>query len=133
MYNKVTLIGRLTKDVEFRNTTTGKCVSNCSIATSKNWVDESGNKQEKAEFINLVIWGKQAEIFAKYLSKGSKVFIEGELATRSWDDQNTGQKRYATEVNVNNFIFLDTKQVERNEQSTKQVEEKELKIENIPF
>lgn len=145
MFNKVYLLGRLSKDVELRNTPSGKSVASCSIATSKTWYDEAKNKQEKTEFTNLVIWGKGAEIFAQYLSKGSKVFIEGELATRSWLDKNTGQKRYATEVIVNDFKFLDNKKEKSEEQSDeiivegfdglggKEVNQSEINISDIPF
>ena len=122
MFNKVYLLGRLSKDVELRTISSGKSVASCSIATSKTWYDEAKNKQEKTEFTNLVIWGKGAEIFAQYLSKGSKVFIEGELATRSWEDKNTGQKRYATEVIVNDFKFLDNKKEKSEEKSEEIIE-----------
>lgn len=139
MFNKVYLLGRLSKDVELRNTTSGKSVASCSIATSKTWKDEAGNKQEKVEFTNLVIW-KGAEVFAQYLSKGSKVFIEGELSTRSWEDKNTGQKRYATEVIVSDFKFLDNKKEKSDEiiegfdgLGGKEVSDDEIKIEDIPF
>ena len=143
MYNKVLLLGRLTKDVEVRTTPNGKNVASCSIATSKTWKDENGNKQEKVEFTNLVIW-KGAEVFAQYLSKGSKVFIEGELATRDWVDKNTGQKRYSTEVIVNDFKFLDNKKSEEQGESIKyntgirEVElenggTEEISISDIPF
>lgn len=139
MFNKVYLLGRLSKDVELRNTISGKSVASCSIATSKTWKDEAGNKQEKVEFTNLVIW-QGAEVFAQYLSKGSKVFIEGELATRSWEDKNTGQKRYATEVIVSNFKFLDNKKEQSDEiiegfdgLGGKEVSDEEIKISDIPF
>ena len=134
MLNKVTLIGRLTRDVEIKTIPSGKSVANGSIATSKSWKDEAGNKQEKTEFHNLVLWGKQAEIFAQYTSKGSQVYIEGELTTRSWDDKETGKKRYSTDINVNDFKFLDTKK----KQETVEVEnmrgEKDIvDINNLPF
>jgi len=137
VFNKVFLLGRLTKDVEIRTTPSGKNVGNCSIATSKTWKDENGNKQEKVEFTNLVIW-RGCEVFAQYLSKGSKVFIEGELNTREWLDKNTGQKRYATEVNVSDFKFLDNKKEETNNQKQEDLIElenrdDEIKIEDIPF
>lgn len=143
MFNKVYLLGRLSKDVELRNTTSGKSVASCSIATSKTWKDEAGNKQEKVEFTNLVIW-QGAEVFAQYLSKGSKVFIEGELSTRSWEDKNTGQKRYATEVIVSDFKFLDNKKEKSDENGDeiikgfdglggKEVNQSEININDIPF
>ncbi len=134
MLNKVTLIGRLTRDVEMRTIPSGKSVANGSIATSKSWKDEAGNKQEKTEFHNLVLWGKQAEIFAQYTSKGSLVYIDGELTTRDWLDKNTGQKRYATDINVNDFKFLDSNKKEE----TIKVENEnggqdEIDIKDIPF
>lgn len=143
MFNKVYLLGRLSKDVELRNTTSGKSVASCSIATSKTWKDEAGNKQEKVEFTNLVIW-QGAEVFAQYLSKGSKVFIEGELSTRSWEDKKTGQKRYATEVIVSDFKFLDNKKEKSDENGDeiikgfdglggKEVSKEEINISEIPF
>ncbi len=144
MFNKVYLLGRLSKDVELRNTPNGKSVASCSIATSKTWTDkDSKEKKEKTEFTNLVIW-QGAEVFAQYLSKGSKVFIEGELATRNWEDKTTGQKRYATEVIVSDFKFLDNKKEKSEEKSEeiiegfnglggKEVSDEEIQITDIPF
>ena len=142
MFNKVFLIGRLTKDVELRTTPNGKSVASTSIATNKKWKDQNGQMQEKAEFHNLVIW-QGAEAFAQYLSKGNKVFIEGELTNRSWEDKTTGQKRYATDVKVNEFIFLDSKQVENknndynqnnnNDYSEQESRVEEIDIKEIPF
>lgn len=136
MFNKVILIGRLTKEPELRTTQTGKAVVSASLATGKKWKDKEGQLQEKTEFHNLVVW-QGAEAFAQYLNKGSKVAIEGELQTRNWDDPKSGTKRYTTEVVVNNFIFLDNKK--QNEGSTidkaktSNNNEDEIKIEDIPF
>ncbi len=140
--NKVILIGNLAKDVELRNTTNGKQVATCSIATNKTYTDQAGQKQTIAQFHNLVIWGKPAGVFAQYLRKGSKVAITGELQTRSYDDKN-GVRRYVTEVVVDEFEFLTPRQ-ENGGQNYSQPEpaqdwsqpepgEDEIKVENIPF
>lgn len=106
--NKVFLIGRLGKDPEVKEVK-GLKVANFSVATSKEWKDEGGEKQEKTEWHNIVSFRKTAELAGKYLTKGSQVFIEGELSTRSWDDEKTGKKLYRTEIIANNIQFLDSK------------------------
>ncbi len=103
--NRAQLIGNLTRDPESRQTPSGRSVVNFGIATNSRWTDASGQKQEKTEFHNIVIWGKLAEISAQYLRKGSKVFIEGRLQTREWEGQD-GVKRYRTEVVADNMIML---------------------------
>jgi single-strand DNA-binding protein len=103
--NKAMIIGNLTRDPEIRNTTTGKNVASFSVATSYVWKDQSGAKQEKAEFHNIVAWGKLAEIVGQYLKKGSKVYIEGRIQTRDWAGQD-GVKRYRTEIIAENMIML---------------------------
>ena len=107
--NKVTLIGNLGKDPELRYTNSGVPVATFSVATNEQWKDSEGNTQERTEWHNIVAWQKLAEICAEYLKKGSKVYIEGRLQTRSWDDKNTGQKRYTTEIVANDMIMLDPK------------------------
>lgn len=106
--NKVMIIGRLTKDPEAKTTPTGTSVASFSVATNFSWKDQAGNKQDKTEYHNVVAWRKLAEICAQYLRKGSKVYIEGRLQTRSWDDQ-SGNKRYMTEIIADNMIMLDSK------------------------
>lgn len=106
--NKVMLIGRLTRDPESRTTPQGTTVATFSIATGFAWKDQSGNKQEKTEFHNIVAWRKLADICGQYLKKGSKIYAEGRLQTRSWDDEQ-GQKKYRTEVILDNMIMLDSK------------------------
>ena len=93
--NKVILIGNLGSDPEVKYTPTGVAVANVSLATNETWNDKSGERQERTEWHRLVIWRKLAEIVGQYLKKGSKVYVEGRLETRSWDDQG-GQKRYTT-------------------------------------
>ena len=106
--NKAMLIGNLTRDPELRTTPAGDSVVGFSVATNFTWKDKEGQKQERAEFHNIVAWRKLAEIIGQYLKKGSKVYIEGRLQTRSWEDQN-GTKRYRTEIVADNMIMLDSK------------------------
>ena len=97
MINKVILIGNLGKDPEVRMTPNGQKVASFSIATSERFTDQQGNKKDKTEWHNVVTWGRLAEIIEKYVRKGSSLYIEGKLTTRSWDDQQ-GQKKYRTEI-----------------------------------
>jgi len=103
--NKVILLGRLGKDPENKNAS-GISITNFSIATSKEWKDESGEKKEKTQWTDVVCFKKTADIAAKYLTKGREVYIEGELNTRSWDDKETGSKKYRTEVVANHIEFI---------------------------
>lgn len=106
--NRVQLIGNVTKDPEVRQIPGGTTVATFSIATNYTWKDQSGQKQEKAEFHNLVAWRKLGEICAQYVRKGTKVFAEGRLQTREWEGQD-GAKRYRTEIILDNMIMLDKK------------------------
>jgi len=106
--NKVMLIGNLTRDPESRSTPDGTQISNFSIATNFSWTDQSGQRQDRTEFHNIVAWRKLAEICNQYLRKGTKVYVEGRLQTRSWDDA-TGQKKYRTEIVADNMIILENK------------------------
>jgi single-strand DNA-binding protein len=95
--NKVLLIGRLTVDPQLRSTPGGQPVASFGLATNRVWTDKAGAKQESTEFHNIVVWGRQAEIASKFLTKGSLAYIEGRLQTRQWDDRQ-GQKRRTTEI-----------------------------------
>ncbi|HBB36730.1 MAG: Single-stranded DNA-binding protein [Candidatus Moranbacteria bacterium GW2011_GWC1_45_18] len=107
--NKAMLIGNITRDPELRSTPSGQSVANFGLATNRVWKDpNSGERKESAEFHNIVAWGKLAEICGQYLRKGSKVFVEGRIQTRSWQGQD-GNKRYMTEVVMENMIMLDRK------------------------
>ena len=106
--NKVMIIGRLTRDPEMRTTGTGTNVVSFSVATGFTWTDQSGQKKEQTEFHNVVAWRKLAEIINQYLKKGSQVYIEGRLQTRSWDGQD-GKKNYRTEIVADNMIMLGSK------------------------
>ena len=103
--NKVILVGNLGKDPEVRYTQTGSAVANFSIATSEQWNDRDGKKQERTEWHNIVVWGKQAEHCGQYLSKGRQVYVEGSIRTRSYDDK-SGNKRYITEIVAQRIQFL---------------------------
>jgi len=104
--NRVTLIGNLTRDPEFKTTPNGKSVVSFAVATNYSWMDANRQKQEKAEFHNIVAWGKLAEICNQYLKKGKKIYIDGRLQTRDWQGQD-GVKRYRTEIIAENMIMLD--------------------------
>jgi len=103
--NKVILVGRLGKDPETRYMTNGEAVSNATLATSENWKDKSGEKQEKTEWHNLVFYRRLAEIAGEYLKKGSQVYIEGRIQSRKYQTKE-GQERYITEIIVNEMQML---------------------------
>jgi len=107
--NKVILIGNLGKDPELRYAPSGSAVANFSLATSEQWKDQEGNPQERTSWHNIVVWGKLAEIAAEYLKKGRKVYIEGRLQYRDYEDK-SGNKRYVTEVVVNDLVMLGSRQ-----------------------
>ena len=106
--NKVILVGRLGKDPETRYMTNGEAVTNVTLATSENWKDKNGEKQEKTEWHNLVFYRRLAEIAGEYLKKGSQIFVEGKLQTRKWQDKE-GKDRYTTEIVVNEMQMLGSK------------------------
>jgi len=95
--NKVFLLGRLTADPQLRTTPSGQAVANFGLATNRIWIDKENTKREEAEFHNIVVWGKQAEVAQRFLAKGGLVLIEGRIQTRSWDDRQ-GQRRKTTEI-----------------------------------
>ncbi len=104
--NKVILLGNLGSEVKLRNTQDGRQVGSVNIATSEVWRDQQGEKKKHTEWHRLIFFGRQAEIASQYMRKGSQVFIEGKLRTRSWKDANTGADRYTTEVNVVQFQMV---------------------------
>lgn len=104
--NKAMIIGNMTRDPEVRTTPNGQSVCSFSLATNRSWTDAAGQKQEQAEFHNIVAWGKLADICGQYLSRGRKVYIEGRLQTREWETQE-GAKRNRTEIVAENMIILD--------------------------
>lgn len=104
--NKVILVGRLGNDPEIRYTQQGVAVTNFNMATSENWMDKGGQKQERTEWHRIVVWGKMAETCSQYLAKGRQVYVEGRLQTRQWEDKDA-QKRYTTEIIALTVQFLD--------------------------
>ncbi len=147
--NKAMIIGNLTRDPEMRNTPSGQNVASFSVATNLVWTDQSGQQQKKTEFHNIIAWRKLADICAKYLHKGSKVFLEGRLQTTDWTGQD-GVKRYRTEIVAENMIMLDTKgsapfgggqsnaggnnsQEATIEIPDEAIDDEEIRVENIPF
>lgn len=106
--NKVILIGNLGSDPQLRYTPTGHAVTNIRLATTSSWKDKNGISQERTDWHSVVLFNRRAEISAKHLRKGSKIYIEGNLRSRKWQD-NEGVDRYVTEVLANNIQFLGTK------------------------
>jgi single-strand DNA-binding protein len=103
--NKVMLIGRVGADPELKYTPSNAAVVNFSLATNYVWKDQAGNQQEKTEWHRIVAWRKLAEIIGEYVKKGSRIYIEGRLETRTWEDQNKN-KRYTTEIIADTMEFL---------------------------
>ena len=104
-FNKITLMGNLTRDVEVRTTPSGQSVANFSLAVTRTWRDQNGAQQDQTSFINCVAWGKPGEIIAQYVQKGSPLLVSGRLDQRSYDDKD-GNKRQAVEVVVEDFNFI---------------------------
>ncbi len=104
--NKVILLGNLGKDPEVKYTPSGTAVAKFSVATTYRYKDKNEQWQDQTEWHNVVAWARLAEIAGEYLKKGNKVYIEGRLQTRSWDDKNTNQKKYMTEVVANDLVLL---------------------------
>jgi single-strand DNA-binding protein len=107
MINKVIIVGRLGKDPEIRSTPSGTSVARFTVATDERFTDRNGEKQERTEWHNITAWGKLGEICGQYLRKGKLVYIEGSIRTDSWDDKETGQKKYRTEIVANTMKMLD--------------------------
>ena len=105
MVNKAIIVGNLGRDPEVRFTPSGKAVARFSVATTERWTDQQGQKQERTEWHNIVVWGRQAETCGQYLAKGRQVFIEGSIRSRSYDDKD-GNKRYITEIIASDVQFL---------------------------
>ena len=140
--NKVILVGNLGQDPEIKYTAGGAAVTTLSIATSDSWKDkDSGMDQERTEWHRVVLWRRLAEIAGEYLKKGSKVYIEGQLQTRKWEQE--GQTRYTTEIIARDMQFLDSrgssnnestqKSSEMNDQSAADVPDSAIDDDDIPF
>lgn len=118
--NKVMLIGRLGQDPEVKDAGNTP-VANFSIATNENWTDKNGEKQERTEWHNIVAWDKLADLAGNYLRRGSNIYCEGKLQTRSWESQE-GEKKYRTEVVINQLQFLDKREDSNTGTDTQQFE-----------
>lgn len=103
--NKAIVVGNLGKDPEVRFTQSGRAWARFPVATTETWMDQDNSRQERTEWHNIVVWGKQAESCGQYLAKGRQVYIEGSIRSRSYDDQE-GNKRYITEINAQRVQFL---------------------------
>ncbi len=103
--NKAILVGNLGKDPELRYTPAGQPVASFSLATTERWSDKNGQRQDRTEWHNIVVWGKLAELANQYLKKGRSAYVEGRITTRSWDDRD-GNKKYRTEIVANQIQFL---------------------------
>lgn len=140
--NKALVIGNLTRDPEFRTTPSGQSLCTFGVATTRRWKDQtSGEQREVTEFHNIVAWGKVAEIIQQHLNlkKGGKVFVEGRLQTRSWEDQ-AGQKRNRTEIVTENIIPFDRKPAATSPQPSADSSQPaadqpadDVRVEDIPF
>ncbi len=119
-FNKIILIGNLTRDPEVRYTPKGAAVCDVSIAVNRKWRDEAGNSHEEVTFVEIVVWGKQAENCGQYLKKGSSACFEGRLQQESWEDKTTGQKRSKLRVVAETVQFLSSPNREGGQQTTQQ-------------
>lgn len=147
--NRAQVIGNVTRDPEVRQTSGGQMVASFSVATNRVWKDQSGQKQEKAEFHNIVAWGKLAEIVSQYVGRGRKIYVEGRMQTRSWEGED-GKTRYRTEIVAENVILLDragnptgefSAPMDRSANSTPvkaasapvETQEEEMSLDDLPF
>jgi single-strand DNA-binding protein len=103
--NKVFLYGNLTRDPELRALPSGQQVASFALATNRTFKNKDGEKQDAVEYHNIVAFGRQAEVIGQYLKKGRPVYVEGRIQTRSWDDKTSGEKKYRTEIVIENFQF----------------------------
>ena len=103
--NKAIVIGNLTRDPELRSLPSGIKVCTFSLATNRVWKDKNGARQESTDYHNVVVFGRQAETVAQYMKKGSSILVEGRMQTRSWDDKNSGEKKYRTEIVADSTQF----------------------------
>ena len=120
--NKVMLIGRLGQDPEVRYTQSNTAVATLNLATSERYKDGNGEQQEKTEWHRVVAWGRLAEICQQYLNKGSLIYVEGPLQTRSWED-NQGQKRYTTEIKALQMTMLDSRKSSQQNQASPAIQQ----------
>ncbi|MFA6524228.1 MAG: single-stranded DNA-binding protein [Candidatus Paceibacterota bacterium] len=145
--NKAIIIGNLTRDPELKSLPSGIKVCSFSVATNRVWKDKNGARQEAADYHNVVVFGRQAETVAQYMKKGSSILVEGRMQTRSWDDKESGQKKYRTEVIADRTQFgpkggaststtpgqAPAKEASGGEVDTIEYPEEDINPEDIPF
>ena len=129
--NRVTLLGNVGKNPEVRAAPSGSIIANFSIATTDRYKDKAGEWKDEVTWHNLVAFKRTAEIIRDYVKKGSKLYVEGKIQTRSWDDKETGAKRYKTEILVNELSLLDSGRP--SERTVEAVVEQEVDDSDIPF
>jgi len=135
--NRAQIIGNLTRDPELRQTTGGQSVCSFGVATNRRWKDSAGELREEVEFHNIVCWGKTAEFVSQYIKKGNRIFVEGRLQTRNWEDE-AGVKHYRTEIIAFDIMNLAPRENNGNsgtddvKQPAKPVDD-EAKVEDLPF
>lgn len=127
--NKVQLIGNLTRDPELRYTPNGQAVASFGLATSRQWTTDTGEKKEEVDFHNIVAWGKLGEICSQYLKKGSKMYVEGRIQTRSYESKD-GQQKTRTDIVMHDMIMLDGKRRDEASESTSAISNVKPKQEN---
>jgi len=130
--NKVMIIGNLGRDPELRYTSGGTPVADFSVATTERWKNADGEQQEHTEWHNVVVWRRLAEVAGEYLKKGSRVYVEGKIRTRSWEGQD-GNKRYKTEILADSFIMLDSRGETGRAVGDSGFEPDEISDDDIPF
>ena len=131
--NKALILGNLTADAEQRHTADGTAVSNFTVATNDTWTDKAGNKQERAEFHRVVLWGPTSEAINQYLVKGKQVFVEGSIQTREWEDR-SGNKRWTTEIKAYRVQLLGGAQQQAPAGAPQQQQQREQPFEDdAPF
>jgi single-strand DNA-binding protein len=144
-FNKVILMGNLTRDPETRTTPSGQTVTSFGLAVNRSWKGADGNNQESVSFIDCVAWGKAGEIIAQYMTKGRSLLVTGRLDQRSWDDKETGQKRSKVEVVIEDFNFIGGSDnsgqsgngsggnAPKNEPVIEDIDDKPIDLSDIPF
>jgi len=139
-FNKVILLGNLTRDPETRSTGGGQSVTNFSVAVNETWVDKSGEKQERTSFIECEAWGQRGETIAKYFTKGRQILVEGRLRQDSWEDKDTGKNRSTLRVTIDSFSFVNDGKGSGSSTSSKagaviddEISDEPINLDDIPF
>lgn len=130
--NQVNLIGNVTRDPEIKSLESGARLATLSIATNETWKDKNtGEKKQKTEFHNLIVWGPLVEVFERYVKKGNPIYVSGKLETRSWEDKDSGKKMYRTEINVRELQMLGSRR-DNEERSGGEQRQEEEPLPDVP-